>query len=85
MEINNAKSVVGVKQVLRAIEAGGVQKVIIASDAEEKITRNVREICRLKGIHTEYAENMKLLGRKYGISVGASVVALLAGESVLDA
>jgi large subunit ribosomal protein L7A len=76
-ELNSTKTVVGVKQVLRAIEAGQVAKVIIASDAEEKVTTRIKEMCLQKGITMEDAETMKQLGKENGIQVGAAVVAIL--------
>ena len=45
--LSGSNKVVGAKQVLRAIEAGGVSRVFIAQDADMFVTRPVFDACRV--------------------------------------
>lgn len=71
------KYVTGTKQTVKAIEAGMAAKVILARDAEEKLTRPVLEKCEEKGIPVLYADTMAELGKACGIKVGAAMAAIL--------
>lgn len=76
-ELSNKTKVVGVKQVKRAVEAGGVKKVFLAADADPRLTEPISALCAQKGIETEAAASMRELGRACGIAVGSAVAALL--------
>ena len=67
---------VGVKQTLKAVQAGTARVVYIASDAEERVRPLLAEL--EKGDwETVKVESMKQLGRMCGIDVGASAAAIL--------
>ncbi|HBQ65102.1 MAG TPA: 50S ribosomal protein L7ae-like protein [Clostridiales bacterium] len=74
--------VVGLKQSLRAMEAGQVEKIAIAGDAEETVLSRIRELAGAQNIPVEQAESMAQLGRLCGIQVGAAVAAFLKEQTV---
>jgi large subunit ribosomal protein L7A len=76
-KVEQAKSVViGTKQATRAIEAGTVAEVIVARDADARLTAKVVSLCQTKGLPVHYVDSMRRLGKVCGIDVGAAVVAL---------
>ncbi|CCQ93758.1 alternative ribosomal protein L7A [[Clostridium] ultunense Esp] len=76
-KVKQAKEkIVGTKRVMKAIEKGQVLEVIIASDAESRVTSPILERCREKNLTVTTVDSMKKLGRACGIEVGAAVVAL---------
>lgn len=76
-ELKNAKRVVGVKQLLKALEAGSVKKVFIAEDADPALTAPVRERCRQSEITIVLVPTMRELGSACEISVEAAAAAIL--------
>ncbi|MGD9678256.1 MAG: 50S ribosomal protein L7ae-like protein [Vulcanibacillus sp.] len=77
-KVKQAKSLsIGTKQTLKAIEQGNVQEVIVASDADRRLTSGVIQYGKEKGIELSYVDSMKKLGRYCGIEVGAATVAIL--------
>ena len=74
-EFSNKARVVGAKQVKRALEAGRVLRVFLASDADPRVTEPIAEACAEKGVKVETVPSMKELGKACGISVGAAVAA----------
>ena len=75
--IRNSKKTVGLKQSSKAIQNDTVKTCILAKDAEEKVTRRVKELCEKKSIEIIYIDDMKKLGRTCNIDVGAAVVCIL--------
>ncbi len=75
--LNASKKVVGQKQTLRAIKNGEARTVIVAHDAEKKITGPVLRECQSKNIEVLIAESMVSLGEACGIKVKAAMVAIL--------
>ncbi len=76
-ELEHAAKVAGVKQVRRALAAGGAKKLFLAADADPRLTAPLEELARAAGVPVERAESMKALGRVCGIAVGAAVAAAL--------
>ncbi|TCZ67536.1 50S ribosomal protein L7ae-like protein [Paenibacillus albiflavus] len=68
---------VGTKQATRAVQLGKADKVIIANDADPRLTIKVASLCTKAGVEVDYVESMKLLGKACGIEVGAAVVAIV--------
>lgn len=68
---------IGRRQTLRALAEEQVCKVYLASDADEHVTRDIVKICEEKNISMVKVESKELLGKTYGIDVGASVVAII--------
>ena len=71
------KIVIGTKQTVKALKEGNVQELLVASDAESRLTSNVVEEANLKQIPIQYVDSMKKLGRACGIEVGAAAVAII--------
>ncbi|MBN2879092.1 MAG: ribosomal L7Ae/L30e/S12e/Gadd45 family protein [Clostridia bacterium] len=72
-----SRRVVGTKQVLRALKCNQVEKVYIASDADESVKLSVIDFCSKLKIVTEEVNTMHELGCEFGISVGAATAAIL--------
>ena len=75
--LKNKKKAIGIKQVTKIIENNQAEIVIIAMDADEKITKDLKDLCYLKGCKVILADSMKELGKCSGIDVGASVVCII--------
>lgn len=78
-ELSQYPSVVGAKQVRRAVENGTARKVFLADDADPRLTEPLSQLCKEKGVEAEAVPAMKALGKACGISVPAAVAAILAG------
>lgn len=76
-KVKQAKqTIIGIKQTVKAIRASVVTEVIIAQDAEERVTAPAIEAAELHQIPITYVESRKQLGEACGIEVGTAVVAL---------
>ena len=75
-ELKNAQRIVGAKQVIRAVEGGGVRRVFIASDADVFVTRPVYDACRSAGVEVTEVPSMKALGEACSLKVGAAAAAV---------
>lgn len=75
-----SKRVVGAKQTLKAIMNCNVLQVYIAKDAEEHVTKKIKELCEEKSIRIVYVDTMKELGVMCGIDVNAAAAADIIGE-----
>lgn len=78
-ELSQGPSVVGAKQVRRAVENGTARKVFLSDDADPRLTEPLFRLCAERGVEVETVPAMKALGKACGISVPAAVAAILAG------
>jgi len=69
--------IVGTKQATKMIEQGKAYEVIVARDADPKITAKTINLCKKMGVQVTFVDSMKQLGKACGIEVGAAVVALV--------
>lgn len=69
--------VVGLKQVLRGLDANRLSAVYLADDAEEHIRSRVIERCRMRNVPVIPAESMSVLGCAAGIDIGAAVAGVV--------
>jgi len=69
--------VIGTKQTVKALKEGSVQELVIASDAEPKVTAKVASEALGLNVPIRYVDSMKKLGKACGIEVGASTVAII--------
>lgn len=77
-ELKNAENkVVGLKQLLRELEADTVACVYIAGDAEEHVREKITEAIGAKEIHVVFVDTMEELGGVCGIDVSAACAAIL--------
>ncbi|MEH7112767.1 50S ribosomal protein L7ae-like protein [Neobacillus niacini] len=70
------KIFIGTKQTVKALKDGTADELIIASDAEAKVTAAVVKLAQEMNIPIVYVDSMKKLGKACGIEVGASTVAI---------
>ncbi len=76
-ELKTPNKLVGIKQLRKALEAGGVKKVFIAENADPYLTAPLEDRCIALMIPVEPVPTMKQLGTACGISVPAAVAAIL--------
>jgi large subunit ribosomal protein L7A len=69
--------VIGTKQTVKALKEGNVRELIVASDADQKVTAKVVNVALDINIPIRYVDSMVKLGKACGIEVGASTVAII--------
>lgn len=69
--------VTGMKQTIKAVEAGKAERVFLARDAEERVQRPVLELCTRMSVPVSFVERMEDLGKACGIKVSAATAAIL--------
>lgn len=72
----SALRIVGTKQTLKALLAGEVKLVYLARDADDRVTRPIRDLAERRGIELVEVDSMATLGRACEIDVGAAAAAL---------
>lgn len=76
-KVSKAKElVIGSKQTLKAIKEKTVSEVIIADDADRRVTNKVLLAAKENGVPIVKVDSMKKLGKACGIEVGAATVAI---------
>lgn len=76
-DFKTAKKVVGIKQVIKAVENGKAKLVVIADDADTRVLQPLLQLSEQKSLTVEHVDSMQELGRLCGIQVGAAAVAFL--------
>lgn len=77
-KVKQAKKIsIGTKQATRMVEQGIAQEVIVAKDADPRITSKMVNLCKRMGVQVTYVDSMKLLGKACGIEVGAAMAAVV--------
>lgn len=71
------KIIIGTKQTVKALKEGHVQELIVAKDAEAKVTAKVVTEALGVNVPVQYVDSMKKLGKACGIEVGAAAVAII--------
>jgi large subunit ribosomal protein L7A len=69
--------IVGTKQTVKALKDGRVKYLVVATDADTRVTEKV--IATAKEVHVPISkvDSMKKLGKACGIEVAAAAVAIL--------
>ncbi|SIT87573.1 ribosomal L7Ae/L30e/S12e/Gadd45 family protein [Edaphobacillus lindanitolerans] len=75
-QANQKKTIIGIKQTVKALRTGRVQEVLLASDADGRLLGDLLVLARENGVPVRYAGTRLELGLAHGIDVGASVVAI---------
>jgi large subunit ribosomal protein L7A len=75
--VNARRKVVGTKQTLKALEKGEALLVLVARDADEKVSRPVVALAEASGVELRYTDSMLELGKLCGIKVKAATAAVL--------
>jgi len=69
--------IIGTKQSIKAIKDDRVSEVIIAADADVRVTSKIYDLAKEKDVPVTTVDSMKKLGKVCGIDVGAAAVALI--------
>jgi large subunit ribosomal protein L7A len=75
--LQEARRVIGAKQVIKLVKRQGTELVFVAEDAEAAVTDPIRELCRTQGVELVSVETMQELGQACGIEVKAAAAAVL--------
>jgi large subunit ribosomal protein L7A len=67
---------IGTKQTLRAVEQGECTAVLVAKDADPRVTTKVIQLCKSKHVPILYVDSMKQLGKACKIEVSAAMVGI---------
>ena len=76
-DLTGVKTVVGAKQLKKAVEAGRARYVFLAENADPAVIEPIVLLCRSKEVQTAWVPSMAELGRACGIEVGAAVAAVV--------
>lgn len=68
---------VGMKQTLKAIQEGEVERVFLAWDIDDYISQKIKDHCQSYGVEVIMVNSMAELGDACGIAVGAATAAIL--------
>ncbi|MRX72551.1 50S ribosomal protein L7ae-like protein [Bacillus lacus] len=71
------KIIVGTKQTVKALKNDQVRELVVAEDADPKVTSKVIQLAQQRQIPVLNVPSMKKLGKACGIEVGASTVAII--------
>jgi large subunit ribosomal protein L7A len=71
------KIIVGTKQSVKALINNEVKEIIIANDADDRITQKVIQTAEEQQIPLTKVSSMKELGKACEIDVGAAAVAII--------
>lgn len=69
--------VIGTKQTAKALNKGIAKELILASDADQIIVKELANYAADLKIPVSYVDSMKKLGKICGISVSATAVAII--------
>lgn len=77
-KVTQAKNgiIIGTKQTLKALKEKRVKEVVIAEDADVRVTNKVLTLAEQLDVPVFPVDSMKKLGQACGIEVGASAVAI---------
>lgn len=68
--------IIGTKQTLKAIKNGEVSEVVIAVDADPRVTSKVSQLAEEMNVPCTQVDSKKRLGKACGIDVGTATVAI---------
>lgn len=71
------KIIIGTKQTVKALKDGIVQELVVAVDADPKVTTKLIQQAHELEVPLLRVDSMKKLGKACGIEVGASAVAII--------
>ena len=79
-ELRNHKKLVGMKQLKKQLQRGGVARVYLAQDADPAVTMPLAELAQQSGTEIIWVGKMHALGRACDIDVGAAAAATLTAQ-----
>ncbi|MGD6804803.1 50S ribosomal protein L7ae-like protein [Rossellomorea vietnamensis] len=69
--------IVGTKQTVKALKNGLVTQLVVADDADHKVTSKVIQAANEMDVPVARVDSMRKLGKSCGIEVGAAAVAII--------
>ncbi|WP_246945523.1 50S ribosomal protein L7ae-like protein [Bacillus pinisoli] len=69
--------IVGTKQTIKALKNGEVKEIVVAEDADPRVTYKVIQTAKEQRVSVTKVDSMKKLGKACGIEVGAAAVAII--------
>lgn len=69
--------IVGTKQSIKALKNGEVKELVVADDADPRVTYKVIQTAKELHVPVTKVDSMKKLGKACGIEVGAAAVAII--------
>lgn len=75
--VNGGDKVAGMRQVVRGIRADRIRCVLVASDADEHIKRELTALCGSADIELKYVLTKKELGKSLGLDVDCAAAGIL--------
>ncbi len=75
-ELASERRVVGIRQVLRKIQEGQLEKLFLARDASQDRVKELLDEAERRGLTVEWCESMEFLGRACAISRKAAAAGL---------
>ena len=79
-ELRNHQKIVGMKQLKKQLQRGGVSRVYLAQDADPAVTMPLAELAEARGTEIYWVGKMHDLGRACDIDVGAAAAATLTAQ-----
>ena len=76
-ELVGKKTVVGAKQLRKALNSGAARRVFLARNADPAITEPIEALCQINNVAYVWVKSMSELGQACGIDVGAAAAAAL--------
>lgn len=76
-ELAGKRTVVGAKQMRKALNTGVARRVYLAVNADPAITEPLEALCQLNSVDYAWVRSMTDLGHACGIEVGAAAAAVL--------
>ena len=73
--LTGSKTVVGAKQIRKALNAGTAKRVFVAQNADPALTEPIIALCQRESVAYAWVRSMAELGRACGIEVGAAAAA----------
>mgnify|MGYP005821615731 CR=1 FL=1 len=77
--LHDVRKTVGVRQTVKAVRRGELERVFAARDADPAVMRDLLDLCAANGVEVVWVDTMKELGEACGIEVGASSCGLFRG------
>ena len=76
-DLSGEKTLVGAKQLRKALERSRTEYVFLAEIADPAVTGPIEALCRESQVQITWVRTMADLGRACGIDVGAAAAAVL--------
>ena len=76
-DLRKSKTVVGVKQLRKALQNGSARAVFLAQNADPFLTEPIAALCQQYHIPIRWVDTMLALGAACGIDVGAAAAAIV--------